>query len=72
MWNSPVLPGFIDTHQHPLEAGNEAGGTCYLPPKKNLDSTRYNNILSNCWQNKPAGDRRIKFCMPKNFLQNLY
>lgn len=29
--NNVVLPGFHDTHMHPLEASNPAAGTCKLP-----------------------------------------
>ena len=56
MWNSPVLPGFIDTHQHPPEVGNAVSGTCTLARNRNLDSTNYNNKLATCWQGKSDGN----------------
>ncbi len=33
-----VLPGFIDTHLHSLEAGNQVTGTCQLPADQDPDT----------------------------------
>ncbi len=48
-----VLPGFHDVHQHPLESGDEVGGTCDLPIDQAPDSEDMRAVLEYCASSVP-------------------